>query len=79
MGILTRVVVSAIRKTLVLIQSLIFVVASNVTWPAYTLDDASNLVFDTNVTDLAYVSPDLFRAEAIEYLSTAVLTDLAAI
>lgn len=47
---------------------------SDVHWPAYTLDDPRNIVFDANVTDLAYVAPDTFRAEGIEFLSTAVLT-----
>lgn len=49
---------------------------SNVNWPEYTLDEPENLVFDTNVTDLAYTSPDLFRAEAIEYLSKTALVTL---
>jgi len=51
-------------------------IVGKVSWPKYTLDDPSNLVFDTNVTNLAYLSPDTFRAEAIEYLSKTVLTTL---
>lgn len=27
-----------------------------------------NMVFDVNVTDLAYVEPDLYRAEGINFL-----------
>jgi hypothetical protein len=38
-------------------------------WPEYTLSDAKNLVFDTNVTNLAYVEPDVYRAEGIAFIS----------
>ncbi|PSR81083.1 carboxylesterase family protein [Coniella lustricola] len=41
---------------------------SNVTWPRYTLDNPQNLVFDVNVTDLAYAEPDTYRAEGINYI-----------
>ncbi|GMF30337.1 unnamed protein product [Phytophthora lilii] len=37
-------------------------------WPEYTLDDPQNIVFDTNVTELAYIEPDIFRAEAIAHM-----------
>ncbi|KAL4150163.1 hypothetical protein PRNP1_009569 [Phytophthora ramorum] len=37
-------------------------------WPEYTSDDPQNIVFDVNVTDLAYIEPDIYRAEAIAYL-----------
>lgn len=42
-------------------------------WPKYTVDGAQNIVFNTNVPDLAYLQPDTFRAEALEYLSNTVL------
>ncbi|ESZ98506.1 putative extracellular lipase [Sclerotinia borealis F-4128] len=42
---------------------------SNVSWPSYTLDDPTNIVFDVNVTNLAYVEPDYFRAAGIKYIS----------
>ncbi|KAG2523091.1 hypothetical protein JM18_005896 [Phytophthora kernoviae] len=37
-------------------------------WPDYTLDEPQNIVFDANVTELAYIAPDTFRAEAISYM-----------
>ncbi|EEY56697.1 lipase, putative [Phytophthora infestans T30-4] len=40
----------------------------DIEWPQYSLDDPQNIVFDANVTDLAYIEPDLFRAEAIAYI-----------
>jgi hypothetical protein len=42
-------------------------------WPVYTLDTPQNMVFNTNVTGLAYLEPDTYRAEAIAYLSETVL------
>jgi hypothetical protein len=45
-------------------------------WPVYTLDAPQNIVFDTNVTCLAYLEPDTFRAEAIAYLSETVLVNV---
>lgn len=44
---------------------------TNVTWPEYTLDDPKNIVFDGNVTDLAYVEPDIYRIEAIAFINNA--------
>ncbi|RLN91094.1 hypothetical protein BBJ28_00023526, partial [Nothophytophthora sp. Chile5] len=41
---------------------------TSVEWPEYTLADPQNIVFDVNVTDLAYVEPDTYRAEGIAYL-----------
>jgi carboxylesterase type B len=41
-------------------------------WPAYDIADglgAQNMVFDTNVTTLAYPERDLFRAEGIAYIN----------
>ncbi|RLN53786.1 hypothetical protein BBJ29_004500 [Phytophthora kernoviae] len=38
-------------------------------WPEYTLDDLQNIVFDVNVTDLAFIEPDIYRAEAIAFLN----------
>jgi carboxylesterase type B len=37
-------------------------------WPAYTLDDPQVIVFDVNVTELAYVEADTYRAEGIAYI-----------
>ncbi|RLN53789.1 hypothetical protein BBJ29_004502 [Phytophthora kernoviae] len=37
-------------------------------WPEYTSDSPQNIVFDVNVTELAYIEPDIYRAEAIMYL-----------
>lgn len=42
---------------------------SNVTWPEYNSADPEIIVFDTNVTDLSYVTSDLYRAEGIKYIS----------
>lgn len=52
-----------------------FSIVSNVKWPAYTVRGAENIVFDANVTDLAYREPDTYRAEGIAYLSSTVLLD----
>ncbi|KAE9022077.1 hypothetical protein PF011_g4635 [Phytophthora fragariae] len=41
---------------------------TDVEWPQYSLDDPQNIVCDANVTDLAYIESDLFRAEAIAYM-----------
>ncbi|CZR61563.1 related to triacylglycerol lipase V precursor [Phialocephala subalpina] len=40
-----------------------------VEWPKYTLYNPRNIVFDANVTNLAYVEPDTYRAEGIAYIS----------
>ncbi|EHK98823.1 putative Lipase 2 [Glarea lozoyensis 74030] len=42
---------------------------SCVNWPEYTLENPRNMVFDVNVTKLAYVEPDTYRAEGIQYLA----------
>ncbi|KAJ9137868.1 Carboxylic ester hydrolase [Pleurostoma richardsiae] len=42
--------------------------ATCVYWPQYTLDNPQNIVFDTNVTSLAYLEPDIYRAEGIAYI-----------
>ncbi|KAH8591288.1 Alpha/Beta hydrolase protein [Bisporella sp. PMI_857] len=52
---------------------------SAIYWPEYTLDKPRNIIFDTNVTALAYVQPDTYRAEGIEYVSTHILTTLGSI
>ncbi|KUJ19202.1 carotenoid ester lipase-like protein precursor [Mollisia scopiformis] len=39
-------------------------------WPKYTLDDPRNIVFDANVTGLAYIDPDIYRAEGIAYIQS---------
>jgi triacylglycerol lipase len=44
-----------------------------VKWPVYKLDAPRNIVFNTNVTGLAYLERDTFRAEAMNYLSETVL------
>ncbi|KUI64628.1 Lipase 2 [Cytospora mali] len=38
--------------------------ATDLQWPKYTLDDPRNIVFDVNRTGLAYIEPDVYRAEA---------------
>ncbi|EED24560.1 extracellular lipase, putative [Talaromyces stipitatus ATCC 10500] len=38
-------------------------------WPAYDQKNPSNIAFNVNVTGLAYVEPDTFRAEAIAYMA----------
>ncbi|KAF8856620.1 hypothetical protein BDZ45DRAFT_745234 [Acephala macrosclerotiorum] len=38
-------------------------------WPKYTLGNPRNIMFDANVTSLAYVEPDTHRAEGIAYIS----------
>ena len=43
-------------------------IATNVTWPVYSLDNPQNIVFDVNVTTLAYAEPDIYRAEGIQYI-----------
>ncbi|KAH8667110.1 carboxylesterase family protein [Xylariales sp. PMI_506] len=43
--------------------------ATSVYWPQYTLDNPQNIVFDVNATDLAFLEPDTYRAEAIAYMS----------
>lgn len=43
--------------------------AGRVTWPRYTLDDPQNIVFDVNVTNLAHVEHDTYRAEGIAYIA----------
>jgi hypothetical protein len=46
-----------------------WVIVSCVNWPEYTLENPRNMVFDVNVTNLAYVEPDTYRAEGIQYLA----------
>lgn len=41
---------------------------TNVEWPIYSLEDPKNIVFDVNVTDLAYAEPDIYREEGINFL-----------
>ncbi|WYZ39067.1 hypothetical protein EsH8_III_000981 [Colletotrichum jinshuiense] len=41
--------------------------ATNVTWPAYDVENPENMGFDVNVTSLAVVQPDTYRTEQIEY------------
>lgn len=41
---------------------------AGVAWPAYALDRPQNIVFDANVTELAYAQDDDYRKEAMDYL-----------
>lgn len=43
---------------------------SCVHWPQYSLDNPQNMVFDANVTGLAYIQPDTYRAEGIAYIGS---------
>ncbi|KAH7412997.1 triacylglycerol lipase [Cadophora sp. MPI-SDFR-AT-0126] len=49
--------------------------AGCVNWPKYTLDDPKNIVFDANVTNVAYEEPDTYRAEGIAYIMDRLATD----
>ncbi|CZT06846.1 related to triacylglycerol lipase V precursor [Rhynchosporium graminicola] len=49
--------------------------ADYVNWPEYTLDSPKNIVFDANVTDVAYAEPDTYRAEGIAYLIERMASD----
>lgn len=37
-------------------------------WPEYSLDEPENIVFDANVTGLAFAEPDTWRAEGIRWI-----------
>lgn len=41
---------------------------TDVEWPLYSLDNPQNIVFDVNVTDLAYPEPDTFRADGMNFI-----------
>lgn len=41
---------------------------SCVKWPKYEGVTPRSIVFDANVTNLAYVEDDTYRAEGIEYM-----------
>jgi carboxylesterase type B len=43
--------------------------AAGTKWPQYKLDNPQNIVFDVNATGLAYAEPDIYRAEAINYMA----------
>jgi hypothetical protein len=47
-----------------------------VSWPDYTLDNPQNIVFDVNTTQLAYVEGDYYRAEAIQYISDHIFSQI---
>ncbi|PYH92004.1 carboxylesterase family protein [Aspergillus ellipticus CBS 707.79] len=49
---------------------------TSVVWPEYTLDNKRNMVFDVNVTDLAYIEDDDFREDGISYLMDLFSGDL---
>jgi len=38
-------------------------------WPAYSVDAPMNIVWDANVTALAYAEPDTWRAEGIQLIN----------
>jgi carboxylesterase type B len=42
--------------------------ASAIEWPEYTLDDPHNIVFDVNASAVAFIEPDVYRAEGIAYI-----------
>ncbi|KFY09443.1 hypothetical protein V491_08170 [Pseudogymnoascus sp. VKM F-3775] len=42
--------------------------AACIYWPKYTFDQPQNIVFDSNVTALSYIEPDIYRAEGIAYI-----------
>lgn len=44
--------------------------ATDVKWPLYSLVDPRNIVFDANTTSLAYNAPDIYRAEAIDFMTS---------
>lgn len=37
-------------------------------WPQYSLDKPENIVWDANVSALAFVEPDTFREEGIRWI-----------
>lgn len=43
-------------------------VVTAVEWPAYSVEEPQNIVFDANVTALAHAEPDNYREVQIEYL-----------
>lgn len=45
------------------------VTVSCVVWPKYTLDNPQNIVHNVNVTNLAYIEPDIYRANGIAFLN----------
>ncbi|KAK7985563.1 triacylglycerol lipase [Apiospora saccharicola] len=45
-----------------------------VAWPAYQLEGAQNIVFDANVTTLAYEQEDTYRKEQFEYFQKKLWT-----
>lgn len=51
------------------------IAAGCVNWPKYTLDSPMNIVFDANVTNVAYEEPDTYRAEGIAYIIDRLATD----
>lgn len=42
--------------------------ASSPAWPKYSLDKPQNIVFDANVTGVAFVEPDTYRADGIKWI-----------
>lgn len=47
---------------------IIVTAADALEWPKYSLEDPRNMVFNVNVTNLAYAEPDTFRAKGIKFL-----------
>lgn len=42
-------------------------------WPKYDLRNPQNMVFDANVTSLAFPEPDTYRSEQLEYLNSKMI------
>lgn len=42
--------------------------ASTPAWPKYSLENPQNIVFDANVTGVAYAEPDTYRADGIRFI-----------
>ncbi|GKZ57710.1 hypothetical protein AnigIFM49718_003039 [Aspergillus niger] len=55
-------------------ESTIFL-GTNVQWPPYNIDNPEIIFFDTDVTNLTYVSSDVYRAEGIKYIGDHLASD----
>ncbi|CAK7213773.1 hypothetical protein SEUCBS140593_001958 [Sporothrix eucalyptigena] len=47
---------------------------TRVKWPVYSLDTPQNIVFDVNVTNLAYIEDDYYRAPGMAYIEEHLTT-----
>lgn len=43
--------------------------AAGLEWPVYGTENPSNMAFNVNVSGLAYIEPDTYRADAIAYMA----------